>query len=341
MKDVANWIASGREAKALSPIQLAEKLDVSESEVRAWEAGERTPTIAYIKALQGIIGAPGSTANATSNKPPKKDKEDGRDINFERKLFQAADKLRKNMDAAEYKHVVLGLVFLKYISDAFEEVHEKLQDEPYADAEDRDEYRAKTVFWVPPDARWSYLQSSAKQPTIGKLIDEAMYSIERDNHSLKGVLPKQYNRPALDKHTLGELVDLIGTIGLGGERNRSRDILGRVYEYFLGEFASAEGKEGGRFYTPRSVVRTLVEMLAPFSASGKGGRVYDPLCGSGGMFIQIEEFIEEHGGTRSDISVYGQESNPTTWRPAKMNLAIRGIDANLGGAHAEILLFVN
>lgn len=334
MTDVANWIASGRKALELSPTQLAEKLDVAASDVRGWEAGEQTPTVVQLKALQGLIGAPGS-APSPKAKPPKPDKSDGRDINFERKLFQAADKLRKNMDAAEYKHVVLGLVFLKYISDAFEEVHEALQDEPYADPEDRDEYRAKNAFWVPPDARWSYLQANAKRPTIGKLIDEAMFSIERDNKSLKGVLPKQYNRPALDKHTLGELVDLIGTIGLGGARNRSRDILGRVYEYFLGEFASAEGKKGGQFYTPRSVVRTLVEMLAPYSADGRGGRVYDPCCGSGGMFVQSEEFIEEHGGSRRDISVYGQESNPTTWRLAKMNLAIRGIDANLGGAHAD------
>jgi type I restriction enzyme M protein len=193
-----------------------------------------------------------------------------------------------------------------------------------------DEYRAKNVFWVPPEARWSYIQANAKQPEVGGLIDSAMAAIERDNKSLKGVLPKRYNRPALDKHTLGELVDLIGTIALGGKRNRSRDILGRVYEYFLGEFASAEGKKGGQFYTPRSVVRTLVELLAPY-----GGRVYDPCCGSGGMFVQSEKFIEDHGGSRRDISVYGQESNPTTWRLAKMNLAIRGIDANLGGEHAN------
>ena len=199
-----------------------------------------------------------------------------------------------------------------------------------ADPEHPDEYRAENIFWVPREARWAQLQSQAKLPSIGKLIDDAMVAIERDNPSLKGVLPKEYARPGLDKQRLGELIDLIGTIGLGDRENRSKDILGRVYEYFLSEFASAEGKKGGQFYTPRPVVKLLVEMLAPYR-----GRVYDPCCGSGGMFIQSEKFVEAHGGKLGDISIYGQESNPTTWKLAKMNLAIRGIDANLGPENAD------
>ncbi len=257
----------------------------------------------------------------------KATKASGAKLGFEATLWKAADKLRNNMDAAEYKHVVLGLIFLKYISDAFEEKHAVLAAEvdQGADPEDADEYRAENIFWVPKDARWTALQGQAKQPTIGKLIDDAMVAIEKDNRTLKGVLPKNYARPALDKRRLGELIDLVGTIGLGDEESRSKDVLGRVYEYFLTEFASAEGKNGGQFYTPRSVVHTLVTMLAPYR-----GRVLDPACGSGGMFVQSEKFIEAHGGRIGDISVYGQESNPTTWRLAKMNLAIRGIDANLG-----------
>lgn len=256
----------------------------------------------------------------------------GGDLGFEDKLFKAADKLRNNMDAAEYKHVVLGLVFLKYISDAFEELHGKLQTQidEGADPESRDEYVAERVFWVPKEARWAFIQANARQPTIGQLIDSAMDAIERDNPSLKGVLTKNYGRPQLDKHRLGELVDLISTIGFGGEEARSKDVLGRVYEYFLGQFALAEGRQGGQFYTPRSVVQLLVEMLAPYK-----GRVYDPCCGSGGMFVQSERFIEEHGGKVGDISIFGQESNPTTWRLAKMNLAIRGIEANLGAENAD------
>jgi len=256
----------------------------------------------------------------------------GGDLGFEEKLWQAADKLRNNMDAAEYKHVVLGLIFLKYISDAFEELHVRLvtQKAEGADPEDRDEYRAERVFWVPKDARWSAIQAKAKSPSIGQLIDDAMTAIERDNTSLKGTLPKSYGRPGLDKTRLGELVDLIGTIGLGSKEQKSRDILGRVYEYFLSQFALAEGRNAGQFYTPRSVVRVLVEMLAPYK-----GRVFDPCCGSGGMFVQSERFVEEHGGRIGDVSVYGQESNETTWRLAKMNLAIRGIEANLGTEHAD------
>ena len=276
-------------------------------------------------------------SQATAATPPPKAKKTlkengGGDLGFEEKLWQAADKLRNNMDAAEYKHVVLGLIFLKYISDAFEEVHTRLvgQVQDGADPEDRDEYRAERVFWVPKEARWPTIQGKAKAPTIGQLIDSGMTAIERDNPSLKGVLPKNYGRPGLDKQRLGELVDLIGTIGLGSKEQRSKDILGRVYEYFLSEFALAEGKKGGQFYTPRSVVRVLVEMLAPYK-----GRVYDPCCGSGGMFVQSEKFVEEHGGRIGDVSIYGQESNETTWRLAKMNLAIRGIEANLGPEHAE------
>ncbi len=254
----------------------------------------------------------------------------GANLGFEEKLWQAADALRANMDAAEYKHVVLGLVFLKYVSDAFEEQHARLLAEKAsgADPEDPDEYRAIHIFWVPKEARWGFLKGHAKQPTVGTLIDDAMAAIERDNPSLKGVLPKDYARPGLDKHRLGQLVDLVGSIGLGDEESRSKDVLGRVYEYFLSQFASAEGRQSGQFYTPRCVVRALVEMLAPWK-----GRVYDPACGSGGMFVQSEKFIEEHGGKVGQISVYGQESNYTTWRLAKMNLAIRGIDARI--AHGD------
>lgn len=260
-------------------------------------------------------------------------------IGFEQKLWLAADKLRSNMDAAEYKHVVLGLIFLKYISDSFEEHHAKLVagegEYASADPEDPDEYRAENVFWVPPTARWKYLQDNAKQPTVGKLIDDAMDAVEKANdrggkNSLKGILPKDYARPALDKNRLGELIDLIGTIGMGDAANRSKDLLGRVYEYFLSRFASAEGKKGGQFYTPQSVVRLLVEMLAPFK-----GRIYDPCCGSGGMFVQSEKFVEAHGGRLGDISIYGQESNATTRRLAMMNLAIRGIEADLGEEQAD------
>jgi len=257
----------------------------------------------------------------------------GANLGFENKLWEMADKMRGHMDAAEYKHVVLGLIFLKYISDAFQAKYDDLaarQDTDYTDPEDRDEYSAENIFWVPKEARWDKLQAGAKQPTIGKLIDDAMVAIEKENPSLKGVLPKNYSRPALDKHRLGELIDIIGNIGLGDEVSRSKDILGRVYEYFLGRFAAAEGKGGGEFYTPQCVVKLLVRMIAPFK-----GRVFDPCCGSGGMFVQSERFVEEHGGRLGDIAVYGQESNPTTWKLAKMNLAIRGIDANLGPHQAD------
>lgn len=246
---------------------------------------------------------------------------------IEKQLWKAADKLRKNIDAAEYKHVVLGLIFLKYISDAFEELHDQLKgghgDYAGADPEDKDEYKAENVFFVPEIARWSYLRSKAKLPVIGKVVDDAMDAIEKDNGSLKDVLPKVYARGNLDPTSLGGLIDLIANIALGDAKARSADVLGHVFEYFLGEFALAEGKKGGQFYTPRSVVELLVEMLEPYK-----GRVFDPCCGSGGMFVQSEKFVAGRRGKLNDISIYGQESNQTTWRLAKMNLAIRGIDSS-------------
>ena len=262
---------------------------------------------------------------------------------LEKTLWAAADKLRNNMDAAEYKHIVLGLIFLKYISDAFDEkrsVIEKVYGDPqnewfiaepevrYGALEDADEYKstefAPSTFYVPTEARWLNIQNNAKLPTNGKIIDEAMDAIERLNPSLKGVLPKIYADPELNKQRLGELIDLISTIGFNQAGHKSKDLLGRVYEYFLGQFADAEGKRGGQFYTPESIVRLLVEMLEPYE-----GRIYDGCCGSGGMFVQSEKFIEAHGGNLSNISVFGQESNPTTMRLCKMNLAIRGIDAKI------------
>ena len=247
---------------------------------------------------------------------------------LEKTLWTAADKMRSNMDAAEYKHVVLGLIFLKYISDAFNSLHDNLLEGKGeyegANAEDPDEYLAQNVFFVPEKARWQFLQDKAKQPEIGKLIDDAMDAIERINPNLKGVLPKIYADPDLNKQRLGELIDLIGTIGFNQEGHEAKDLLGRVYEYFLGQFADAEGKSGGQFYTPASIVKLLVGMLEPYN-----GRVYDGCCGSGGMFVQSEKFVKEHQGNIKDLSIYGQESNPTTLRLAKMNLAIRGIDARI------------
>jgi type I restriction enzyme M protein len=257
-------------------------------------------------------------------------------LGFENVLWKAADKLRGSMDASEYKHVVLGLIFLNYVENAFQERRTALQAELEADGitgeaadellESRDEYTAEGVFWVPPEARWHF----PKQPEIGKLIDNAMDLIELDNSSLRAVLPKTYARPSLDVRRLGELVDLISGIGLSSAEHREKDILGRVYEYFLGRFASSEGKGGGEFYTPRSVVKLLVEMIEPLA-----GRVYDGCCGSGGMFVQAERFVEAHGGLRNDVAIYGQEINDTTWRLAKMNLAIRGIEADLGPRWAD------
>ena len=266
-----------------------------------------------------------SQARPKSAKP-----NNGANLGFEEKLWAAADTLRGHMDASEYKHVVLGLIFLKYISDAFQEQYEAIQQQEFADPEDRDEYTAANVFWVPEDARWRAIMEQARSPRIGNIIDDAMAAIERDNERLRGVLPRNYGRPDLDKQRLGELVDLISTIGFSGAENQSRDILGRVYEYFLGKFAGAEGKRGGEFYTARCVVRVLVEMLEPFH-----GRIYDPCCGSGGMFVQSAEFVKHHGGKYDNIPIYGQESNPTTWRLARMNLAIRGLDANLGPHNAD------
>jgi len=277
--------------------------------------------------------------------PQNQTSPNGATLGFEETLWAVADQLRGHMDAAEYKHVVLGLVFLKYISDAFAEHYEQLSlwttdpssdyylKEPrarYQVLEDRDEYLAENVFWVPKEARWEHIQANGKRPEIGQVIDEAMDGIERDNPSLKGVLPKDYARPTLNKQRLGELIDLIGTIGLGDKESRSKDILGRVYEYFLGRFAAAEGKRGGQFYTARCVVQLLVAMLEPYK-----GRVYDPCCGSGGMFVQSEEFAQAHGGQRFKLSIFGQESNPTTWRLCKMNLAIRGIEGNIGPHNAD------
>ncbi len=252
---------------------------------------------------------------------------------YRAELWRMADALRGSMDAAEYKHVVLGLIFLKYISDAFEEAYAKLDAEleQGADPEDSDEYRAQSIFWVPPEARWPVLQAQARQPTIGRLVDDAMTAIERDNPALREVLPKEYGRDALDKQRLGQVVDLVSNIRVGGAEAQANDVLGQVYEYFLEQFALAEGRKGGEFYTPRSVVRLLVEMLEPYQ-----GRVYDPCCGSSGMFVQSVEFIRAHatgngngGRAKGDISIYGQESNYTTWRLARMNLAIRGIEGQI------------
>ena len=285
-------------------------------------------------------------AKARTRTKPKR--QSAAKVGYEAQLWQMADALRGSMDAAEYKHVVLGLIFLKYISDAFQEARTRLEAEigEGADPEDPDEYRAQNIFWVPVEASWALLKAQAKQPTIGRLVDDAMAGIERDNPVLKGVLPKDYARPALDKTRLGQIIDLISNIRVGDEEARSKDVLGRVYEYFLSQFASAEGKKGGEFYTPRCIVKLLVEMLEPYQ-----GRVYDPCCGSSGMFVQSVEFIRAHAtglpagktgsgnggklprGVRADISIYGQESNYTTWRLAKMNLAIRGIEGQI--AHGD------
>lgn len=241
---------------------------------------------------------------------------------FEQKLFKSADKLRKNIDAAEYKYVVLGLIFIKYISETFNELYYKLESDEYSDPEDRDEYLAENIFFVPSNARWSHLHNNAKLSSIGEIIDEAMESIEKENKELKNVLPKVYGKENLDKTSLGELIDLISNTELQAENEKSKDLFGRVYEYFLGEFANAEGKKGGQFYTPKAIVKLMVEMIEPYK-----GRVYDPACGSGGMFVMSEKFVTEHQGNIKDITVYGQESNQTTWKLSKMNLAIRNINS--------------
>lgn len=249
-------------------------------------------------------------------------------IGFEETLWKAADKLRGSMDASEYKHVVLGLIFLKYISDKFEMKYNELVAEGEGFEEELDEYLAENIFWVPKEARWNYIRDHAKDPKIGQIIDDAMILIEKENKTLKNVLEKRYARPEIDKRRLGELVDLISTIKL--HTNDEKDLLGRVYEYFLGKFAAAEGKGGGEFYTPTSVVKTLVNMIEPFK-----GRIYDPCCGSGGMFVQSNKFVSEHQGRLGDLAIYGQELNSTTWKLCKMNLAIRGLEGNIGPSHAD------
>lgn len=269
-------------------------------------------------------------ANLNTNNKKRKNNNSKGAIGFENKLWEAADKMRNNMDPAEYKHVVLGLIFLKYISDAFEEKYDQVKSEDFADPEDPDEYLSDNIFWVPKEARWSLIKDNSKNPRIGIMIDDAMDAIEKLNNSVKGVLPKIYGSPDLNKIMLGGIIDLISDIGLGDRESQSKDMFGKVYEYFLGKFAMAEGKGGGQFFTPTCIVRLLVEMIEPFN-----GRVYDPCCGSGGMFVQSERFVEAHGGKLGEISIYGQESNPTTWKLAKMNLAIRGIEANLGAKHAD------
>lgn len=254
-----------------------------------------------------------------------------KELSIEDKLWKTADALRGSMDASEYRNVVLGLIFLKYVSDSFEARHDELLQTDYPeDAEDPDMYLSENIFWVPKEARWELIQQSAKTPQIGEIIDSAMEAIEKNNDSLRGVLSKNYASPDLDKTRLGEVVDLISDINLSEKHAKQSDVLGRVYEYFLNEFASQEGKKGGEFYTPRSIVRMLVEMIEPYK-----GRIYDPCCGSGGMFVQSDKFVQEHQGKIGDLSVYGEESNPTTWKLAKMNLAIRGIDNNLGSHQGD------
>lgn len=293
----------------------------------------RGGSVAIATAAERAPAAPAKPVQADRAARAERPNGTGANVGYEAELWRMADALRGSMDAGEYKHVALGLLFLKYISDAFEEKHAALQAEKAqgADPEDPDEYRAENIFWVPPEARWHHLKAQARQSTIGQIVDDAMAGIERDNPALKGVLPKDYARQGLDKTRLGQLIDLISNIKVGDAASRSKDVLGRVYEYFLSQFASAEGKKGGEFYTPRCVVKLLVEMLEPYR-----GRVYDPCCGSSGMFVQSMEFIRAHangngngGKAKADISIYGQESNYTTWRLAKMNLAIRGIDGNI------------
>ena len=297
----------------------------------------RGGSVAVAAAAESATAEPAKPAQTDRPARAERPSGNGTNVGYEAELWRMADALRGSMDAGEYKHVALGLLFLKYISDAFEEKHAALQAEKAqgADPEDPDEYRAQNIFWVPPEARWHHLKAQARQSTIGQMVDDAMAGIERDNPALKGVLPKDYARPALDKTRLGQLIDLISNIKVGDAAARSKDVLGRVYEYFLSQFASAEWKKGGEFYTPRCVVKLLVEMLEPYH-----GRVYDPCCGSSGMFVQSMEFIRAHangngngGKAKTDISIYGQESNYTTWRLAKMNLAIRGIDGNI--AHGD------
>lgn len=348
----SQWIRDHRTAAGLTQAELAAKAGVTQPIVSQWERGIAEPSPIALQRLRGLFGDPakGQTPLPSPDSGKKKTEDaapesrsarsgrrakasgngSGANLGFEDKLWAAADKLRGHMDASEYKHVVLGLIFLKYISDAFEEHRAKLQTIPDADPEERDEYTGDNIFWVPEEARWGSLQEQARKATIGNAIDKAMEAIERENPALKGVLLKDYGRPQLDKTRLGELVDLVSKIGLGDAASRSKDVLGGVYEYFLGKFAATEGKRGGEFYTPQCVVKLLVEMIEPLR-----GRVFDPCCGSGGMFVSSEKFVIAHGGRKGDIAIYGQESNPTTWKLAKLNLAIRGIDADLGPEPAD------
>lgn len=342
----SKWIHDRRAAAGLSQAELGRQVGASQPMISLWERGASEPPPDILKKLQKVLdGNPAQKKSEPKPAPKKpgpvplgrsaksKDKRSGAHLDFKDKLWAAADRLRGHMDPGDYKYVVLGLIFLKYISDAFEELHERLKGDPEADPEERDHYLAENVFWVPEEARWLSIQPQARLPEIGKIIDKAMEAVEKENPSLRGVLPKDFGRPSLDKVRLGEVVDLISKIGLGDSASQSQDILGRVYEYFLGRFAAAEGKSGGQFFTPQCVVNLLVEMIEPFR-----GRVYDPCFGSGGMFVSSERFVREHGGRRDDISIYGQESNPTTWKLGKMNLAIRHIEADLGSENADSFL---
>jgi len=294
-------------------------------DVYRWD--EESPEFEHYTTIKHFAG----TKHMPKKTKSKNKNGNGAALGIENELWEAADKLRGHLDAADYKSVVLGLIFLKYVSDMFEQVRARVEAEGLDDPEDRDVYLAERVFWVPKEARWSILQENARHETIGNLIDQAMGAIERDNPSLKGMLPGNYGRATLDKRRLGDLVDLVSNkINFADAESRKQDILGRVYEYFLSQFASQEGRKGGEFYTPRSVVRVLVAVLAPYK-----GRVFDPCCGSGGMFVQSEKFVEAHGGRIGDISIYGQESNPGTYKLARMNLAIRGIEGNLGKEPAD------
>lgn len=358
--EIAAWIAEARAQKSLSQARLAQEIGVSQAQISQWETGKQTPNEGHLAKLHAFLGKPkgrraaaappvqlslGTPAEkakapekapAKASEPPPSPRRAAKStkassagsaavLGFEEKLWEAADTLRGSMDPGEYKHVVLGLLFLKYISDAFELRYATLAATKNADPEDKDEYTAENVFWVPKAARWSELQKAAKKPEIGTLIDKAMEAIEKENPALKSTLPKEYARPAVDKTRLGKLMDKMSDIDLAAEGHTTKDLLGRAYEYFLMKFASAEGRLGGDFYTPQSVVRVLVEMIEPYK-----GRVFDPCCGSGGMFVQSEKFVEAHGGSARDIAVHGQEWNATAWRLCRMNLAIRGIDANLG-----------
>ena len=351
----SQWIRDRRAAAGLTQAELGRKVGASQPMISLWERGASEPPPDMLKKLRTALD--GKPVPKPSEPPRKKEpgplsreagegrgggapsrraksaKGTGSEESLEAKLWASADRLRGHMDPGDYKYVVLGLIFLKYISDAFEDLHDRLKADPEADPEERDHYLAENVFWVPREARWPGLKARAKSSEIGKAVDSAMVAIERENPPLRGVLPKDFGRPSLDKARLGELVDLVSTIGLGRSDGHPRDILGHIYQYFLGRFAAAEGKSGGQFFTPECVVNLLVEMIEPFQ-----GRVYDPCFGSGGMFVSSERFVLAHGGRRDDIAIYGQESNHTTWKLGKMNLAIRHIEADLGAENADSFL---